>query len=79
MKPYVGIRYRQASPNGDGDTPLTIASTGTVPSISPMRVLEAWRLEVVWDRETRDGGYGRSRRRKERSWRRCQFEDYVIT
>ena len=33
-------------------------------SISPMRVSEAWRLEVVWDREVRDGGYGRSRPRK---------------
>ncbi|MCR4826468.1 MAG: hypothetical protein K5882_05900 [Bacteroidales bacterium] len=52
---------------------FTSASTGTALSISLMRV------EAVWDRETRDGGYGRSRRRKERSWRRCQFEDYVIT
>ena len=51
-------------------TPPTIASIGTVLSISPMRVSEAWRVEVVWDREMRDGGYGRSRRREERSWRR---------
>ena len=40
----MGIRYRQASPNGDGDTPPTTASIGTVLSISPMRVLEAWRV-----------------------------------
>ena len=51
-------------------TPLTIASPGTVLSISPMRVLEAWRVGAVRDREVRDGGYGRSRPRKERSWRR---------
>lgn len=47
-------------------TPLTISSPGTVRSISPMRVSEAGRLEAVWDREARDGGYGRSRRREER-------------
>ena len=34
-----------------------------------MRVSEAWRLEAVWDKEVRDGGYGRSGRRKERLWR----------
>ena len=70
MNPHVGIRYRQASPNGDGGALLTSASIGTVLSISPMRVPEAWRVEAVWDREARDGGYGRSRPRKERSWRR---------
>ncbi len=47
-------------------TPPTISSPGTVLSISPMRVPEAWRLEAVWDRVVRDGGYGRSRPRKER-------------
>ena len=40
------------------------------PGPSPMRVSEAWRVEAVWDREVRDGGYGRSRPRKERSWMR---------
>ena len=44
----------------------TIAFPGTVLSISPTRVSEAWRVEAVWDREVRDGGYGRSRPRKER-------------
>ena len=52
-------------------TPHTIASTGTVLSVSQMRVSEAWRLEAVWDREARDGGYERSRPRKERSFRRA--------
>ena len=56
----MGIRYRQASPNEDGDTPLTSASIGTVLSINPMRV------QAVWDREACDGVYGRSRPRKER-------------
>jgi len=46
---------------------FTTALIGTVLSISPMRVPEAWRLEAVWDREVRDGGYGRSRPRKGRS------------
>ena len=31
-------------------TPPTIASPGTLQSISPMRVSEAWRLEAVWDK-----------------------------
>ena len=26
-------------------------------------------MEAVWDRKVRDGGYGQSRPRKERSWR----------
>ncbi len=43
----MGIRYRQASPNGDGGAPPTIASTDTVLSISPMRVPEAWRLRAA--------------------------------
>ena len=47
-------------------TPLILASTGTVLSINPMRVSEAWRVEAVWGREARDGGYGRSRPRDER-------------
>jgi len=64
----VGIRYRQASPNGDGGALLTNVSSCTVLSISPMRVSEAWRLGAVWDREVLDGGYGRSRARKERWW-----------
>ena len=63
----MGIRYRQASPDGDGGAPLTSASTGTVLSISRMRMPEAWRVEAVWDREARDGGYGRSGRRNERA------------
>ena len=66
----MGNRYRQASPNGDGGTLLTNVSSCTVLSISPMRVPEAWRLGAVWDREVRDGGYGRSSPRKERSWTR---------
>ena len=48
--------------------PHSIASTDTVLSISSMRVPEAWRVEAVWDKEARDGGYGRSRPRKERLW-----------
>ena len=48
--------------------PHSIASTGTVLSIKPMRVPEAWRLGAVWDREARDGGHGRSRARKKRSF-----------
>ena len=44
-------------------TPLTISSTGTVLSISPMRVSEAWRLEAVWDK----GGAGRRLRTEQAS------------
>lgn len=35
-------------------TPRTFASIGTVPSISPMRVADAWRNRT---REARDGDY----------------------
>jgi hypothetical protein len=42
----VCIRYRQASPTGICH-PLTIASIGTVLSISPMRVPDVWRLTPV--------------------------------